>query len=645
MCNAANHKPGCRCGWGGEGHLGKSAGSLTIKKYLSKHNTGDFCAERPCPKCKMPVYFIRHNGGSLWVEELGWPWEKHGCFADFIIPSHLSGLHRRIPQIKNGIIVHSTNQKGGIGDYFVIKADCGNFYEVIIREGLDLKSLPGELVAFSVSNRKVYHPLIPLESIITIGLYNSPEIVRQTKLQQKGIVRPVLNAGVLQGNKINTIKDKQYYSDSDKDKMIIASIRGLLDRNPENRINNISKLIKFDDFRSLTPLTRRIFDAVPKVREHACMALKKNKCSDIVNKIEVLQKGKGLESQDNFKDIWLLIRDLLRQKDSSMPMNQQQGVFLVGHLRIFSLLPFLVSACDPNISIYTRRALAETLWRLSNPSIMPIALILSCDEDKIVKRYATAALAGQQNCTMASFLLNDKDETVRQQAKNSFEEIYSPELLPDPNRITDNPFEITEPCQFDDAVKYVNFNDILPFATRLIRQDDRACQTAGINALLSTDENKALLRFQKMEDDGDSTAMKAINDFFSVQKSEKSRKENMIDQIIERESSNAIHPVFKNMPRDKTVLIVGGCKITYGERYYFLRNDIDILNMIDSNREEKIIENINKSDLIVFLENDISYKTYYSVIRLNQESKNIPHANAQSQNALSISKAIIKSLK
>jgi hypothetical protein len=29
------------------------------------------------------VFFIRHNGGSVWVDPpLGWPWWKHGCFVE-----------------------------------------------------------------------------------------------------------------------------------------------------------------------------------------------------------------------------------------------------------------------------------------------------------------------------------------------------------------------------------------------------------------------------------------------------------------------------------------------------------------------------------------------------------------------------------
>lgn len=42
----------------------------------------DFTRPTKCPECGAAVFFIRHNGGSVWVDELGWPWPKHGCFDD-----------------------------------------------------------------------------------------------------------------------------------------------------------------------------------------------------------------------------------------------------------------------------------------------------------------------------------------------------------------------------------------------------------------------------------------------------------------------------------------------------------------------------------------------------------------------------------
>jgi ssDNA-binding Zn-finger/Zn-ribbon topoisomerase 1 len=37
------------------------------------------CWPTSCPICAAPVYFIRHNGGSVWVDDLGSPWDKHAC--------------------------------------------------------------------------------------------------------------------------------------------------------------------------------------------------------------------------------------------------------------------------------------------------------------------------------------------------------------------------------------------------------------------------------------------------------------------------------------------------------------------------------------------------------------------------------------
>jgi hypothetical protein len=96
MCNAWNHPPGCTCGWGGEGHLGGGGGwsgdytTPTIESFSYREGAlttyrfeSDFCCPTNCPKCGAEVFFIRHNGGSVWVDPpLGWPWPKHGCFDD-----------------------------------------------------------------------------------------------------------------------------------------------------------------------------------------------------------------------------------------------------------------------------------------------------------------------------------------------------------------------------------------------------------------------------------------------------------------------------------------------------------------------------------------------------------------------------------
>ena len=91
MCNAWNHPPGCTCGWGGDGHLGGGGQGATTRRTSTLPGAGtrsiwqyrdDFSFQTSCPYCRASVYFVRHNGGSVWFNDLGWPWPKHACFYD-----------------------------------------------------------------------------------------------------------------------------------------------------------------------------------------------------------------------------------------------------------------------------------------------------------------------------------------------------------------------------------------------------------------------------------------------------------------------------------------------------------------------------------------------------------------------------------
>src|SRR5512140_3168465 len=42
----------------------------------------EFCHATRCPHCRGEVFFVRHNGGSVWLEDPGFPWLKHGCTHD-----------------------------------------------------------------------------------------------------------------------------------------------------------------------------------------------------------------------------------------------------------------------------------------------------------------------------------------------------------------------------------------------------------------------------------------------------------------------------------------------------------------------------------------------------------------------------------
>jgi hypothetical protein len=61
--------------WGYQEQLNYSPNPILRSEAFS-----DFCRPTICPRCGAAVYFVRHNGGSVWLDELGWPWPKHGCF-------------------------------------------------------------------------------------------------------------------------------------------------------------------------------------------------------------------------------------------------------------------------------------------------------------------------------------------------------------------------------------------------------------------------------------------------------------------------------------------------------------------------------------------------------------------------------------
>lgn len=85
-CNGNKHGPDCRCGWGGVHYpssnpAGIGSGSIPPSGTRAVWERTDFSRRTKCPECSQPVFFVRHNGGSVWFDSLGQPWPKHPCMA------------------------------------------------------------------------------------------------------------------------------------------------------------------------------------------------------------------------------------------------------------------------------------------------------------------------------------------------------------------------------------------------------------------------------------------------------------------------------------------------------------------------------------------------------------------------------------
>lgn len=83
MCNAWNHSFDCMCGWGGDSHFGINQAD-TLNDLLSlKIDSKTNCNSTECPRCGAEVFFLKHNGGSVWLDPpLSPPWHKHPCFEN-----------------------------------------------------------------------------------------------------------------------------------------------------------------------------------------------------------------------------------------------------------------------------------------------------------------------------------------------------------------------------------------------------------------------------------------------------------------------------------------------------------------------------------------------------------------------------------
>lgn len=69
------------CGW---------EGGFTVRIATAENGQ---CHPTTCPECGNSVFFIKHNGGSVWIDPpLGPPWNKHRCMyseaGSLISPSH-----------------------------------------------------------------------------------------------------------------------------------------------------------------------------------------------------------------------------------------------------------------------------------------------------------------------------------------------------------------------------------------------------------------------------------------------------------------------------------------------------------------------------------------------------------------------------
>lgn len=184
MCNAHNHPPDCTCGWGGEGHIGRTDSHDSFVKFPRSSIRGvrvwrevEFTRPTNCPECGQKCYFVRHNGGSVWLDELGWPWPKHGCFdkpeeaTRTFSTWAVKSLNLSNPQL--GIVKRIRNIPKS--EELLVEVKLTNYSRVsfVLRWSPQDETILGSLLIFSEADCVAFHPKyaeIPFHSFNKSGL-------------------------------------------------------------------------------------------------------------------------------------------------------------------------------------------------------------------------------------------------------------------------------------------------------------------------------------------------------------------------------------------------------------------------------------------------------------------------------------------
>lgn len=168
-------KPIHLSGWC-RGYISNSNHNISINKYSFE----DLTRKTQCPKCSEEVFFIKHNGGSVWVDSLGWPWPKHACFTSEM-QSKLYNYFEKKTYLNDkksftGIVVKSVWIKG--------TANSNSKIELKIKysNGEKIISIPG---IFTVENLENTIAIVNLEQKkIAFSSYAESDIIDDNLLQK-----------------------------------------------------------------------------------------------------------------------------------------------------------------------------------------------------------------------------------------------------------------------------------------------------------------------------------------------------------------------------------------------------------------------------------------------------------------------------
>jgi len=133
----------------------------------SRHIRSDerCCFLTDCPKCNEPVFFLRHNGGSVWIDPpLGPPWYKHPCMDSVPVPA-ATGKRTLVPitgtvadpmcgkNVVLGVVVEVEVSFSKMSSVITIETDKERPLKLLMKHNADF--LAGKLILYKPVDKTV----------------------------------------------------------------------------------------------------------------------------------------------------------------------------------------------------------------------------------------------------------------------------------------------------------------------------------------------------------------------------------------------------------------------------------------------------------------------------------------------------------
>ena len=101
---------GCRKSGSGRRSLGGGAMPWELQQSIIP-GFQEWNYNAKCPVCDADVFFIRHNGGCVWLDSLGWPWPKHECMLGeidgYAVFEKGMSLHSASGLVRPGLVIRA----------------------------------------------------------------------------------------------------------------------------------------------------------------------------------------------------------------------------------------------------------------------------------------------------------------------------------------------------------------------------------------------------------------------------------------------------------------------------------------------------------------------------------------------------------